>query len=133
MSDDEEVDELFNAPSTFHGYEIHMLKKWSMLTLVNADIQKSKYGYYIKNLIDEHMKTIIDGFVTVHPKLNLTEREIFLRSHANVKIIDSCVNELQNITQISDKATKVKIDLQGYKTKNNTILPIWRLKELLYV
>ena len=132
LSDDEEVDdELFNAPSTFHGYEIHMLKKWSMLTLSNVDIQKSKYGYYIKNLTDEHMKTIIDGFVMVHPKLNLTKREIFLRSHANVKIIDSYGNELQNITQISGQATKVKIDLQGYKIKKDVILPIWRINEIL--
>ena len=136
LSDDDELfndddADLFKEKTTFHGYEIYMLKKWSMLTLSNVDIQKSKYGYYIKNLSDEQLKLITDGFVTVHPKLKLVKRELFLRSHPNVKIIDSKGNK--DIAQMTGLATEVKIDLQGYKTKNNTILPIWRLKELLYV
>ena len=138
MKEEEDVvtlssdDELFSAPTTFHGYEIHMLKKWSKLILPQVDIQKSKYGFYIKNLNDEQMKIITSGFAAVNSKLKLAKREIFLRSHENVKIIDSNGKEAKD--QIpAGLASLCLIDLQGYKTKNNAILPIWRINELLYV
>ena len=132
---DEELfgDEKFHEPTQYHGYEIHMMKNWSILTLTAVDIKKSKYGYHIKNLTDEQMKIITDGLVTVHPKLKLEKREVFLRPHPKVKIIDWYGNELQNVKQLSGPVGQVKIDLQGYKTKNDTILPIWRIHELLFV
>ena len=134
LSDDElfDDDEQFNEPTTFHGYEINMLKKWIKVTLTNVDIQKSKFGYHIKNLSDEQKQLISDEFINIHPKLKLEKNELFLRSHPNMVIIDSNGKQVKDIVD-SGLASLVQIQLQGYKMKDGKILPIWRLNEILYV
>lgn len=124
-------DEQFNEPTIYHGYEINMLKKWTKLTLSNVDIQKSKYGFYIKNLSDDQMKVITDALITIHPKLELSKNELFLRSDPKVVIIDSKGDEVYDMC--TGLATQVQIQLQGYKTKSGATLPIWRLNQILYV
>ena len=122
---------MFKDPTMYHGYEMHMLKKWQILTLENVNIRKSQFaGYQITNLSDENQQLINKSLSKIHERMSWSKSAIYLRTHPNIKIADLFQNNLVSADQIHCLPASVQIDLQGFKKKDGKILPIWRINKI---
>lgn len=107
---------MFKDPTMYHGYEMHMLKKWQILTLENVNIRKSQFaGYQITNLSDENQQLINESLSKI--QMSWPKSAIYLRTHPNIKIADLFQNNLVSADQIHCLPASVQIDLQGFKKK----------------